>query len=53
VVLCTGMGDQEVQVTGRGEVVKINVNKVVLNFVEVDEGGLESGAFLGGPTKLI
>ena len=26
-VLCTGMGDQEVQVTGRGEVVMVNVNK--------------------------
>ena len=44
-VLCTGMGDQEVQVTGRGEVVMVNVNKVVLNFIEEDEGGLESAAF--------
>jgi hypothetical protein len=39
------MGDQEVQVTGRGEVVMVNVNKVVLNFIEEDEGGLESAAF--------
>ena len=44
-ILCTGMGDQEVQVTGRGEVVMVNVNKVVLNFIEEDEGGLESAAF--------
>ena len=44
-VLCTGMGDQEVQVTGRGEVVMVNINKVVLNFIKEDEGGLESAAF--------
>ena len=25
----------------------VNVNKVVLNFIEEDEGGLESAAFLG------
>ena len=44
-VLGTGMGDQEVQVTGSGEVVMVNINKVILNFVEEDEGGLESAAF--------
>ena len=44
-VLCTGMRDQEVQVTGRGEVVMVNVNKVILNCIEEDEGGLASAAF--------
>ena len=44
-ILGTGLGDQEVQISSWGQMVMVNIYKFVLDFIEHYKRGLESAAF--------